>query len=328
MKNTDFCNNCGKTGHNYNQCKMPITSFGLIIYRINKNNKPEVLMIRRKDSLGYVEFVRGKYSLMNPNYIINILNEMTISEREKLKTMTFDQLWNDLWNGNIGNQYRSEEKISREKYETLKIGINNDCNSLNSYNQTHTKLILKRNENENEDEDEDETPSIGVNDNDNDNDKNTYKNNYKNIDDNDNEYTYNLENLLEKVKTNWTETEWGFPKGRRNYQEKDIVCALREFEEETGYSKNKISIIQNILPYDEIFTGSNYKCYKHRYYVGFMNYSDTEKTVNFQKNEVSKCEWLPIDDCVRRIRPYNKERIEIIKSFENVLKEYIIHNDD
>lgn len=273
MKNTDFCNNCGKTGHNYNQCKMPITSFGLIIYRINKNtNEPEVLMIRRKDSLGFVEFIRGKYSLMNRNYILNIINEMTVNERERLKTYAFDQLWNDLWNGNIGSQYRSEEKISREKYETLKIGVNNDCCQTKS--------------------------------------------------------SYTLDELLNEVKTNWTETEWGFPKGRRNYQEKDIVCALREFEEETGYSKNKISIIQNILPYDELFTGSNYKCYKHRYYVGHMNYIDTEKMVNFQKNEVSKCEWVPINECVKRIRPYSKERIEIIKSFRNILKDYIIYNDD
>jgi 8-oxo-dGTP pyrophosphatase MutT (NUDIX family) len=55
-----------------------------------------------------------------------------------------------------------------------------------------------------------------------------------------------LDELLENSKTNWTETEWEFPKGRKNYQERDIDCALREFEEETGISKENINIIENV----------------------------------------------------------------------------------
>ena len=27
-----FCNNCGKTGHSYNQCSKPITSNGIIAF--------------------------------------------------------------------------------------------------------------------------------------------------------------------------------------------------------------------------------------------------------------------------------------------------------
>ena len=65
----------------------------------------------------------------------------------------------------------------------------------------------------------------------------------------------------------WQEPEWGFPKGRRNSHEKDYDCALREFQEETGYDKNVLHNLQNVLPFEEIFTGSNYKSYKHKYYV-------------------------------------------------------------
>ena len=32
MKETTFCNNCGKLGHLFHQCKNPITSIGIIIY--------------------------------------------------------------------------------------------------------------------------------------------------------------------------------------------------------------------------------------------------------------------------------------------------------
>ena len=45
---------------------------------------------------------------------------------------------------------------------------------------------------------------------------------------------FNLKDLVDDSSTNWETPEWGFPKGRRNYQEDDKKCALREFEEETN----------------------------------------------------------------------------------------------
>ena len=36
----NFCNNCGKIGHAFHQCKYPITSIGIIAVRY-KNNKIE-----------------------------------------------------------------------------------------------------------------------------------------------------------------------------------------------------------------------------------------------------------------------------------------------
>ena len=57
MKNYNFCNNCGKSGHLYHQCKIPITSIGIIVFRPSSSGI-QYLMIRRKDSLGYVDFMR------------------------------------------------------------------------------------------------------------------------------------------------------------------------------------------------------------------------------------------------------------------------------
>ena len=62
MQNEIYCNNCGKCGHLYHHCKLPITSIGIVVFRVN-NKIPEFLMIRRKDSLGHIDFMRGKYSL-------------------------------------------------------------------------------------------------------------------------------------------------------------------------------------------------------------------------------------------------------------------------
>ena len=71
--------------------------------------------------------------------------------------------------------------------------------------------------------------------------------------------------------------------------ETDIKCALREFEEETGYSKNNIEIIHNLTPYEETFIGSNYKSYKHVYYIGNIINSNIRN--EYQASEVSKIEW-------------------------------------
>jgi 8-oxo-dGTP pyrophosphatase MutT (NUDIX family) len=259
MKEYNFCNNCGKHGHLFHQCKNPITSIGIIVF----NNKDELnyLMIRRKDSLGYVDFMRGKYPLFNKRYLLNIINEMTISEKNKLLTLEFDVLWKELWGDFVGIQYRGEEKISKEKFNSLKAGI-----------------TLSNEE-------------------------------------------YNLESLINQCEYKWLEPEWGFPKGRRNYQEKDLTCALREFEEETGCIKNSIKLVQNILPIEELFTGSNYKSYKHKYYIAYMEKND-KPFINFQKSEVSKVEWFSYKECLNHIRPYNLERIDTLKRAEYILTHY------
>ena len=81
---------------------------------------------------------------------------------------------------------------------------------------------------------------------------------------------FSMQSLIDASNTSWPEPEWGFPKGRRNYQEKDIDCGIREFMEETGYGINDFKLIENIIPYEEIFIGSNIKSYKHKYYIAYM----------------------------------------------------------
>ena len=83
--NDNYCNNCGKQGHLYHQCKMPITSIGIIVFRYNEKNNIEYLMIRRKDTLGFIDFMRGKYSIYNKEYLINMFKQMTNIEKNIIK---------------------------------------------------------------------------------------------------------------------------------------------------------------------------------------------------------------------------------------------------
>jgi len=221
------------------------------------------LMICRKDTLGFIDFLRGKYSVYNKSYILNMMLQMTDDEKVRLNNLDFNELWNSIWGSEeLSNQYKTEEIISKEKFNSLKHGI------------------LNKND--------------------------FYK--LSDIIDDSNKYD------------RWTEPEWGFPKGRRNFQEKDIECAMREFQEETGI--NKVRFIDNLIPYEEIFTGSNYKSYKHKYFMGYMEYKDTLVTENFERSEVSKMEWKTYDECIEAIRPYNLEKKRTMFNIHSTLNNY------
>ena len=260
--NHQFCNNCGKQGHVFQCCIQPIISSGIIACRYNRQNGWEFLIICRKNSLGYIDFLRGKYPLYNVEYIQELINEMTITEKTILLRHEFSYLWNSLWGDYVGMQYRGEEKTAKEKFNQIKKGI-----------------VLSKEEH------------------------------------------YDLKSLIKLSTTEWSEPEWGFPKGRRNFGENDMVCAQREFEEETGISKNVICMIKNIVPYSEVFVGSNYKSYLHRYYLALIK----ESNINidkFQTTEVSNMKWANLKSCIKIFRPYNYEKFEIINNINKILNKY------
>ena len=67
-------------------------------------DKIKILMIRRKNSLGYIEFVRGRYNVDNINEILNLFNQMITDEINFIKNNNnFDIIWNNLWNGKYSN---------------------------------------------------------------------------------------------------------------------------------------------------------------------------------------------------------------------------------
>lgn len=251
IKQPIFCNNCGKYGHFFYQCNNPITSIGIIAFRYpsNLSSKREYLIIRRKDTLGYIDFIRGKYSIHNKPYILNMFKQMTDEERQTIlryvkEEMSYDykfKLWRQLWtsdpqtitqygggngnsnvggnvggnsgNGNSNTSYLphektikhfkvSEEKISKDKIVILANGLNGSNNSIHeySYEKKFTKNFQKR-------------------------------------------HPFSIQTLIDECEQKypewrWKEQEWGFPKGRRDSQESDFICGLREFTEETGYYKS------------------------------------------------------------------------------------------
>ena len=138
-----FCGNCGKKGHLYRKCVAPITSLGVILFRINEKKEREYLMIQRKDTLGFVEFMRGKYNLNNYSYIYELCSIMTEDERTRLINNEFNTLWEELWMNKNNRQYHNEYENSKKKFEKLKVGFKGKSNEIISLEAIHrTQPIL------------------------------------------------------------------------------------------------------------------------------------------------------------------------------------------
>lgn len=295
-----ICTNCGKSGHEYRDCVVPITSWGVILVRTGSRHRPthkpdvkiysslheyepykskikigsdpeskklcsmildcvSFLMISRKHSLGYVEFVRGRYKVEKPEPLTYLFTLMREDEINKIKLSLsmedgFEYLWSDLW-GKKANHLSLEhnKRESKSKYKILKnIGVDG--------------------------------PEIG------------------------------LHFIAGKVKPRYNINEWGFPKGRRHRNETDRECAIREFMEESGYARNDFEIIEEINPIIEELTGTNGVKYRHVYYIAelIIDKLPRKDVTESQKDEVGDIAFLNLGTASQTIRNYHKEKINLL----------------
>jgi len=108
--------------YSYKYSNEPLTSYGVICFRYNHFdiNKFEIILIRRKDTIGYVEFLRGKYSIENKDYIIELLNLMTQYEKDKLiNVRDFDKLREMLGMTKKSSAYKNEYEDAKAKFNVL-----------------------------------------------------------------------------------------------------------------------------------------------------------------------------------------------------------------
>jgi len=254
------CRNCGLNGHIYKNCPHPIISFGIICYKIDANGEVKYLMIQRKDSLSFMEFVRGKYEINNIDYIKKLLSNMTISERNMILNSKFEDIWNYVWNQGDSSIKNNKEFINSK----VKFLILNDTNFLRNY--------------------------------------------------------------ITSINSIYNEQEWGFPKGRRKMRETDMDCAIREFYEETRITKDNLDIIADIIPFEEIFFGTNGIMYKHLYYIAKLNNPSVNIKIDMdcleQVREIRAIKWYNYNDVISHIKVYNAERIELFKFANKKIIEY------
>jgi len=295
-----YCGNCGKYGHIYKKCNEPVTSLGIITFKLDliqiknkfpnfdtkflnneeqniniiKNNsknynnfqyidffkdKIRFLLIRRKNTLGYIEFIRGKYDIDDINYLIYLFEQMTNDEINNIATKDLPILWKELWQNSSNKTYEFEFAQSLQKFTKLKEDNNH----------------------------------------------------------------FNLSFYIKNIKPKYDTPEWGFPKGRRNLHERNVDCAKREFFEETGFEEYRL--LENIYPLNEVFIGTNGIPYKHIYFIAYCN-NDTVPFLDpgnhTQTDEIGDIGWFTYEEALKKIRPYHTERKKIL----NELLLYIIEN--
>jgi len=129
MNNNIYCRNCGKRGHKYKDCLYPRLSYGIVLY----NDKDEIVMIERKDSISYIEFLRGKYKIEDSEYIQLLFNRMSVLEKDVILNNNFNILWNNLWYSNISSKKDYLRSYNKFILLDLKNYINNSTiNYLNN----------------------------------------------------------------------------------------------------------------------------------------------------------------------------------------------------
>jgi ADP-ribose pyrophosphatase YjhB (NUDIX family) len=113
------CKNCFKYGHTFYNCKKPIRSYGIILYK-NVEGSKRYLMICRKHTFGFNSVIRGKYISTNTEQIKTYIDSMTNYEKELVSTKEFGELWEYLWCGILNNRKNNDRSHSEMKFNSIR----------------------------------------------------------------------------------------------------------------------------------------------------------------------------------------------------------------
>lgn len=122
-----------------------ISSYGIILLNYNKNKKNyEMLMIKKKHSYNYKDFVLGSYSNINKSYF----NNMTLNEKEYIYSNNYDFMWYKLWskfpnNDNKMRYNRNFKKLYLNGLNVFKKNFPGNSNNINNLNGNLLNLLNK-----------------------------------------------------------------------------------------------------------------------------------------------------------------------------------------
>jgi 8-oxo-dGTP pyrophosphatase MutT (NUDIX family) len=241
-----------------------------------------VVLVQRRNTIGFIEFMRGKYEVDNHEYIIKLFNMLSFDEKRILREYeAFDAIRKIIGLGRE-NIYRKEYDDSKAKFEALRNHV--DCNMIfKLLDRSITRWT---------------SPEWGV-------PKGRRKvwmpHGFK----------ANGANSANSANSMGGNGECG---------EIDIDCAVREFVEETGIKYKNLIVYRNVKPLEELYKGINGVLYKHVYYLAMVK--DTEEARANVENverggqynfEVSNVKCFGLSECHRIIRPYYVSKLNVIK---------------
>ena len=134
-----------------------------------------------------------------------------------------------------------------------------------------------------------------------------------------------INDYLENKTSEYEMSEWEFPKGKKNKNEKNYECAMRELEEETNIKSTDYELVENILPIIENFIGENDIRYRNIYYVGICKNTDNiriNKDNIHQKNEIRNVEIVTKEKAKKLLRHYNITKFKTLNYIYDFIEKY------
>ena len=134
-----------------------------------------------------------------------------------------------------------------------------------------------------------------------------------------------VNDYLKNKTSDYEMSEWEFPKGKKNKNEKNYECAMRELEEETNIKSTDYELIENIMPIIENFTGENDIRYRNIYYIGICKNTDNIRVNSdniHQKNEIRDVKIVTKEKAKSLLRKYNTSKYETLDYIFDFIEKY------
>jgi 8-oxo-dGTP pyrophosphatase MutT (NUDIX family) len=317
-----YCLNCGKANHTLMSCTEPFSSYGMLcFYRKSPAHEPRLVMVCRKHTIPYIDFLRGKYDVNNLAYVLELFCKMTASEIQKIVDLAdFGKLRADLGlNNRTQKPYKVEYETSELKFNyLLKLGsLHKVIVSLNYIYGAEFKLTVESNPLISQDNDVILANMLAI------------------ITELRDKLSLTVEN---KSATGlYITPEWGMPKGKRHQRETDLQCSIREFSEESGIPSRYIRVFKNIVPLEELYMGMNNHQYRHTYFIGeIVNNSSPELDSKIesllagydvipsdeQSAEISRIQLIDMKGGLALVRPFHTSKKNVIQKAFYIFNQY------
>lgn len=262
-------------------------SYGIALCRKrnDKSNKTEILLVKKRYTYQFFEFVFGRYKKDDTKYLLYLFNNMTYSEKLCILNMNFSEMWYRIWLNNPEKTYfygYSQIITGKISIETKKKNKPKSWKGIGCYFKKKNKF-----------------ESCFMKDS-----------------------GKKLNNLITISKN--SESPWDIPKGHKNPNEKDLNAAQREFEEETGIDPRNYSIFWHETPIIISYQNQGIT-YKHYYYMAELDNKKWIPKVSFKKYnqiiEVEAIKWVSKDE-IKFLHLNHEQNKRMLYLFDIITKKY------